>query len=83
MPDDKIVVCAFANSAGGPWWANAPVWVVLRDGDGRLSIADLQPDEQSALMRQLYIISENVNRMMCAEAERILDKRWSKEDRRG
>lgn len=83
MPDDKTVVCAFANSAGGPGWSNSPVWVVLRDGDNKLSTVCLQPEEQSTLMMQLYIISENVNRMMSAEAERILQKRWRKEASRG
>lgn len=51
---DKHVVCAFAETAAGPGWANRPIWVILRDRNGDLSQECIQPDQQTHAMALLF-----------------------------
>lgn len=61
---DTIIV-AWAEYAAGPGWANAPVWVLVRDRrDGRLRQECLQPEEQTAVMLTLYGVSAHVSVQM-------------------
>lgn len=57
------IVAAWAESASGPGWANAPVWVLVRERDGTLRLDCLQPSEQTHAMHLLYRVSA------CATAE--------------
>ena len=58
MSDRQTVVTAFAESCSGPGWANNPVWVVLKDGDGKLSLDAIQPENQTDTMCALYGVSQ-------------------------
>lgn len=51
------IVAAWAESASGPGWANAPVWVLVRERDGTLRLDCLQPSEQTHAMHLLYRVS--------------------------
>lgn len=42
------IVTAWAENACGPGWSNSLVWVLVRDGNGKLRVEALQPDEQTA-----------------------------------
>lgn len=55
-PDERIVT-AYAQRASGPGWSNAPVWVIVRDGNGRLRELCIQPDEQTREMLMLYDVA--------------------------
>ncbi len=48
------IVTAWCEYAGGPGWSNQPLWVIVRDGDGKFRRECLQPEEQSADMLLLY-----------------------------
>lgn len=43
----REIVCAYAEHASGPGWANSLVWVVERDGNGWLHHRAIQPEEQT------------------------------------
>jgi hypothetical protein len=58
------IVCAYAERAAGPGWANSPLWVIVRNEDGKLRQEVLQPDEQSREVVALYSISEAVHHAM-------------------
>ena len=76
-PGDSIVT-AYAESAAGPGWANSPVWVIVRDGDGKLRQECLQPDEQSRDMALLYRMSAEIHgtmRRLAAERMGMKDGR--------
>lgn len=51
------IVCAYAQPASGPGWANNPLWLIVRGEDGKLREEVLQPDQQSKEVAQLYAIS--------------------------
>ncbi len=53
---DKVVT-AWAEYVAGPGWANAPVWVIVCDINGRLREECIQPDEQTAEIRALFAVS--------------------------
>ena len=70
------VVCAYAESASGPGWANAPVWFVIRSRlDGTLRHECLQPDEQTPEMQHLYSTSLAAHLAMTAAVRRAIWKR--------
>lgn len=71
----KHIVCAFAESASGPGWANSPIWFVTRDGNGKLAIECLQPAEQTAEMRTLYTVSSAAHACMTRAVERLFEKK--------
>ena len=66
----KVVVTAYASPAAGPGWANSPLWVILRDGDGHITEECVQPDEQTAEQQILYRISAAIHRDMVRAEER-------------
>ena len=68
----KSILTAFAEPACGPGWSNTPVWVVLRDENGKFSVECIQPEDQTATMITLYSISSVVHRQMSKEAEKII-----------
>lgn len=51
------IVCAYAQPASGPGWANAPLWLIVRGEDGRLREECLQPEQQGKEVEQLYAVS--------------------------
>lgn len=67
------IVAAYAEGAAGPGWANQPVWLVVRDGDGNLRMECLQPDEQSSEMLMLYPFSQLAHNSMTGAARRLLE----------
>lgn len=67
------VVCAFAEHATGPGWANQPIWVIIQDGDGKLRRECLQPEEQTPEMRTLFNVSVAANGAMTAAVRRKLE----------
>lgn len=72
------VIAAWAERCSGPGWANAPVWVLVREPDGTLRQDCLQPKEQPADMVALFRVSAAVASDMRRLAERALAKRGSK-----
>ena len=61
-PDDQIV-CAYADRASGPGWANSPLWVIVRRG-GILRQECLQPEEQTREIAWLYSVSASAHEAM-------------------
>lgn len=55
------VLCAYAQRAAGPGWANSPLWVVIRKADGSLSEECIQPEERTAAMHWLYDVLESAH----------------------
>lgn len=62
----QTVVCVYARHASGPGWSNSPLWVILRDGNGKLKEECLQPDEQPEKVLTLYRIAADVDSEMTA-----------------
>lgn len=54
---DRIVT-AYAQRASGPGWSNSPLWVIVRDGDGKLREECIQPEERTAPLHWLYDVAE-------------------------
>lgn len=47
MQTNERIVCAYAEPASGPGWANQPLWVIVQQrGGGPMRAICLQPDEQ-------------------------------------
>lgn len=67
---NDTVLTAYAESARGPGWANAPVWLIVRSAAGALRQECLQPEEQTETMRLFYRVSEQAHHTMTAEATR-------------
>lgn len=66
--EDRIVA-VIASRASGPGWSNTPLWVVVKDQNGKLREVCFQPDEQSPDVRLLYSIAEQTHRTMVAAVE--------------
>lgn len=64
MSQHETIICAWCEYASGPGWANAPVWIIVQDGDGKLRRECVQPDKQGKLLHQIY--------PLCAEMHSLL-----------
>ena len=51
------IVTAWATLAAGPGWSNSPVWVLLRDGGGKLRVECIQPKGHTIDMAALFGVS--------------------------
>ncbi|VVE33885.1 hypothetical protein [Pandoraea commovens] len=76
---DRIVT-AYAEPAHGPGWANSPVWLIVRDGNGNLRQECLQRSELSADMHTLYRVSAAAHIEMTSAAERHIKIRKEKKN---
>ncbi|KGC15473.1 hypothetical protein DM48_314 [Burkholderia gladioli] len=74
------VVTAYAEFASGPGWSNRPLWVIVRDENGKLREECIQPEEQTRDMHLMFRISYEAHSTMRDEAQKWLDKRKRKED---
>jgi hypothetical protein len=74
MEEAVKVVCAFAERASGPGWANSPLWYIVRDGNGVLSMECLQPEEQGPEITMIYDVSASVHLALVAAVEKKLRK---------
>ena len=66
-----IIITAYAESCAGPGWANTPIWVIVRDLEGKMRLDCLQPDEQTHDMRLLYRLSEAAHQAMLNAIEKV------------
>ena len=71
-PTADNLIAAYAESACGPGWANAPVWVLWRELGGRYRLDALQPDEQSGAVRSLYTVSAAAHGAMTRAVRALL-----------
>lgn len=70
MGKGDTIVTAYPQSVAGPDWANIPLWVIVRDGDGILREECLQPDEQTVDIRMLFTVCEATHGAMLSAVER-------------
>jgi hypothetical protein len=73
MTPDNIIA-AFAESASGPGWSNAPVWVLWRDDSGRYVLDAIQPSEQTAEIVALYGVSAAAHGAMTRAVRKSVSK---------
>lgn len=66
IDNDEYIVTAYGENAAGPGWSNQPLWVILRNSDGRLRQIAIQPEQQTPEMIALYAISNVVHRQISA-----------------
>ena len=57
MDRTDVIVVAWAETCKGPGWANTPIWLIVRDKDGRLRQEAIQPENQTAEMLTLFDVS--------------------------
>jgi hypothetical protein len=68
LKTEKIIT-AFAEYAGGPGWANRPIWVIVRDANLRLREECIQPQNQTAEMHALFRVSNAAHEAMKSAVE--------------
>lgn len=66
------VVAVVPESCEGPGWSNRVIWVFVRDGDGKLRMEALQPEEQTETMYLMFDTLESAHGVMLAEVRRAL-----------
>ena len=73
LADGERILCVQAEYADGPGWTNAPLWVHIVDGAGKLRSECIQPHERSAKVDALFPFLELAHaRMMSAIALEML-----------
>lgn len=70
MGHKPTILTAFAEPASGPGWSNTPVWYVLRDEHGKLTLECLQPEDQTPEMVNLYDVSRAAHTAMTRAVKR-------------
>ena len=68
------VVTAYAEYSSGPGWANAPIWIIVRNG-GDLREECLQPKEQTREMQVLFNICQAANSALTNEVQKFWKKK--------
>ncbi len=61
---DAMLVTAWADTHCGPGWQNNPVHALYLMPDGKLFEDYIQPDDQTAAMRDLHEVSQAAHRSM-------------------
>ena len=57
----ETIITAWAEPAAGSGWGNTPVWIIVRDADGKLDERCIQPEDQSLRVSGLYRIASVVH----------------------
>lgn len=71
MDKQEHVVVAWAENASGPGWANRLVWVLLRDGNGKLRLEDIQREEMSYRMSVLLDVNSASTQAMTTAVTKL------------
>ena len=58
------IVTVYAVMASGPGWANTPLFVIYRDGNGMLHEDAIQPEQQTREIRELFEIAALVHKRL-------------------
>ena len=75
LNENESVVTAYAESADGPGYGNAPIWVIIRHKiTGEFRRDCIQPEEQTGEMRILYGISQVTHSAMTNAVFRAVTK---------
>jgi hypothetical protein len=72
LKKDEWVVTAYAESCMGPGWTNLPIIAIIQNAEGKIRQEYIQPEDQSAELRLLFSISEDVHLAMRATVTRLL-----------
>lgn len=65
-----VIITAYAQPSAGPVWANTPIWLIVKNGDGKLREERIQPDEQTDGMMRLYAICSVAHGTLMKEIEK-------------
>jgi hypothetical protein len=71
----ETIITAYAEPAAGPGWANQPIWVILRDGNGKITEECIQPEDQTIDMAILYTVCAAAHRAMSVAVEKSTRRR--------
>lgn len=74
LKEHDHIVCAYAQRAAGPGWANAPLWVIIKDGNGNLRQECLQPEEQGERIIWMYDVAASIHSAMVAALNLLLKR---------
>ena len=67
------IMCAYAEPAHhGPGWINAPIWLIIRGGNGKIRQDCIQPEHRTAALLALYGVSAAVHASMLKEVKAII-----------
>lgn len=68
----KIIVAVVPESCAGPGWSNQVLWVYWKDGDGKIHMDSLQPDEwsKSVAVAALFRVLESAHLAMLGAVRR-------------
>lgn len=72
LKEGDYIRAVMPESAAGPGWANTPLYVIVRDGNGKLREECLQPREQPRDVMLLFGIVEKVQAAMLSILEAAL-----------
>ena len=75
LTEDESIVTAWGERCSGPGWSNRLVWILVREGSGKLRIDCLQPEEQSPSLSTLLDISHEVSRTMAQQVRNVMGGR--------
>ena len=72
---NDTIVTAYCCSASGPGWGNSPIWVIVRDREGKMREECIQPKEQTRDMWVLYGVSQATHLAMKGSVEVWAEKK--------
>ena len=68
-----FIVAVRPERCAGPGWANAPIWVVVRDVVGALREECIQPEEQTKDMLLLFDVAHAAHSALLAAVMREVE----------
>ena len=66
------IVTVYAVMASGPGWANTPLFVIYRDGNGLLHEDAIQPEDQTKEIRTIFEIAAIVHSKLLLATKRAI-----------
>lgn len=64
LEQGEEIVCVYARRAGGPGWANRPIWVIVRGLDCKLREECLQPEDYGPDAHKAYCVAEEAHNLL-------------------
>ena len=64
MQTGDTIVTAWCEYCCGPGWSNTPVWVILKDSNGKLRQECVQPDQFGKLLHCVWPVCESAHTLL-------------------
>jgi hypothetical protein len=74
LASDERIIAVVPEHCAGPGWANAVIWVHIRDSSGKLRTEDIQPGQRTPEMHALFSVCASAHSSLLTHVSTLVKR---------